>query len=56
MASYEEQYSILSEDFCNALVSGQFEEDNEYDETRTDFSKWKGIYETLQRRKEKHPN
>jgi len=25
---------------------------DEYDETRTDFSRWKGTYETWQRRKE----
>jgi hypothetical protein len=54
LASYEEKYGILSEDFYNALMSGQFEEYDEYDETRIDFSRWKGIYETWQRRKEKY--
>lgn len=56
LTPYEEKYGILSEDFYKALMSGQFEEYDEYDETRTDFSQWKGIYETLQRRKEKYPN
>ena len=54
LAAYEEKYGILSEDFYNALMSGQFEEYDEYDETRIDFSRWKGIYETWQRRKEKY--
>lgn len=51
---YEEKYGILSEDFYNALVNGQFETYEEYDETRADFSRWKGIYETWQRRKQKY--
>ena len=38
---YEEKYGILSQDFYDIL----------FDETRTDFSRWKGIYETWQRRK-----
>lgn len=49
---YEEKYGILSEDFYAALMSGQFADYDAYDETRADFSRWKGIYETLQRRKE----
>ncbi len=49
---YEEKYGILSEDFYNALMSGQLSQYDEYDETRTDFSRWKGIYETWQRRKQ----
>lgn len=48
---YEEKYGILSEDFYNALMAGQLARYDEYDETRTDFSRWKGIYETWQRRK-----
>ncbi len=48
---YEEKYGILSADFYAALVSGQLAEYDAYDETRADFSRWKGIYETLQRRK-----
>ena len=48
---YEEKYGILSEDFCAALTAGQLTRYDEYDETRTDFSRWKGIYETWQRRK-----
>jgi hypothetical protein len=49
---YEEKYGILSEDFYKALVSGKLERYDEYDETRADFSRWKGIYETWLRRKE----
>jgi hypothetical protein len=48
---YEEKYGILSEDFYTALMAGQLTRYDEYDETRTDFSRWKGIYETWQRRK-----
>jgi hypothetical protein len=49
---YEEKYSVLSEDFYSALMSGELAEYDAYDETRADFSKWKGIYETWLRRKE----
>ena len=49
---YEEKYGILSEDFYKALVSGKLERYDEYDETRADISRWKGIYETWLRRKE----
>lgn len=49
---YEEKYGVLSEDFYKALMSGELSEYDEYDETRTDFSRWKGIYETWLRRKE----
>jgi hypothetical protein len=49
---YEEKYSVLSEDFYTALMSGELAQYDAYDETRTDFSKWKGIYETWMRRKE----
>ena len=48
---YEEKYGILSEDFYAALMAGQLARYDEYDETRADFSRWKGIYETWQRRK-----
>jgi hypothetical protein len=48
---YEEKYGILSEDFYAALMSGQLARYDEYDETRVDFSRWKGIYETWLRRK-----
>jgi len=51
---YEEKYGILSEDFYRALMSGVLEQYDEYDETRADFSRWKGIYETWQRRKQKY--
>jgi hypothetical protein len=49
---YEEKYGVLSEDFYSALMSGQLSRYDEYDETRTDFSRWKGIYETWLRRKQ----
>jgi hypothetical protein len=49
---YEEKYGILSEDFYAALTSGQLARYDEHDETRGDFSRWKGIYETWLRRKQ----
>jgi hypothetical protein len=49
---YEEKYFCLSEDFYAALTSGQLSEYDAYDETRADFSRWKGIYETWRRRKD----
>jgi hypothetical protein len=48
---YEEKYGILSEDFYAALMAGKFSQYDDYDETRNDFSRWKGIYETWLRRK-----
>ncbi len=48
---YEEKYGVLSEDFYAALMSGKLADYDSYDETRTDFSRWKGIYETWLRRK-----
>ena len=52
LSLYEEKYGVLSEDFYNALTAGKLERYDEYDETRTDFSRWKGIYETWRRRKD----
>ncbi len=49
---YEEKYGVLSEDFYAALMSGKLAQYDAYDETRADFSRWKGIYETWLRRKE----
>lgn len=49
---YEEKYGILSEDFYAALIEGKLSQYDAYDETRSDFSRWKGIYETWLRRKE----
>jgi hypothetical protein len=49
---YEEKYGVLSEDFYKALFAGNLARYDEYDETRTDFSRWKGIYETWLRRKQ----
>jgi hypothetical protein len=48
---YEEKYGVLSEDFFAALMSGELAHYDAYDETRADFSRWKGIYETWLRRK-----
>ncbi|MBU1629430.1 MAG: hypothetical protein KKH06_05055 [Gammaproteobacteria bacterium] len=48
---YEEKYGVLSEDFYAALISGKLSRYDTFDETRTDFSRWKGIYETWRRRK-----
>jgi hypothetical protein len=51
---YEEKYGVLSEDFYAALVAGKLALYDDYYETRTDFSRWKGIYETWRRRKGKY--
>jgi hypothetical protein len=51
---YEEKYGVLSEDFYNALTAGKLDRYDEYDETRADFSRWKGIYETWRRRKDQY--
>ena len=48
---YEEKYGILSADFYEALMAGKLGGYDEFDETRADFSRWKGIYETWLRRK-----
>lgn len=48
---YEEKYGVLSEDFFAALTVSKLVRYDEYDETRSDFSRWKGIYETWLRRK-----
>jgi hypothetical protein len=48
---YEEKYGVLSDDLYAALVSGKLADYDAYDETRADFSRWKGIFETWQRRK-----
>jgi len=49
---YEEKYGVLSEDFYAALMAGKLADYDAYDETRADFSRWKGIHETWQRRKD----
>ena len=51
---YEERYGILSEDFYSALMAGKLAKYDAYGETRTDFSRWKGIYETCLRRKQEY--
>ena len=50
MASYEEKYGLLSRDFYQALMAGNLSSFDELDQTRTDFSRWKGLYETWLRR------
>ena len=47
---YEEKYGVLSEDFYTAFMAGELERYDAFDETRADFSRWKGIYETWLRR------
>ena len=47
---YEEKYGLLSQDFYDLLMAGKLSRYDDFDETRTDFSRWKGIYETWQRR------
>ena len=54
MTLYEEKYGVLTADFYDALTSGKLERYDVFDETRTDFSRWKGIYETWLRRKESY--
>ena len=49
---YEEKYGVLSEDFYRALMAGNLAEYDEFDETRNDFSRWKGLYEIWLRRKQ----
>lgn len=49
---YEEKYGVLSADFHAALMDGRLASYDAFDESRTDFSRWKGIYETWLRRKE----
>lgn len=44
LALYEEKYGVLSDDFYTALMSGKLADYDAYDETRADFSRWKGIY------------
>ena len=48
---YEEKYGVLSEDFHAALMSGRLSDYDAHDETREDFSRWKGIFEIWRRRK-----
>ena len=52
MTLFEEKYGVLSADFHAALMSGQLARYDEFDESRPDFSRWKGLYETWLRRKE----
>ena len=49
---YEEKYGVLSGDFHDALIAGELEPYDAFDETRADFCRWRGIYETWLRRKQ----
>jgi hypothetical protein len=49
---FEEKYGVLSADSYAGLTSGRLASYDAFDESRTDFSRWKGIYETWLRRKE----
>ncbi len=51
---YEEKYGVLSDDFYQALMAGKLSRYDAFDETRADFSRWKGVYETWLRRKKAH--
>ena len=52
MTLFEEKYGGLSADFHAALMSGQLARYDDFDESRADFSRWKGLYEIWLRRKE----
>ena len=52
MTLFEEKYGVLSADFHRAFTAGELARYDEFDETRADFSRWKGLFETWQRRKE----
>jgi hypothetical protein len=52
LSLYEEKYGILSADFYTALMEGELVAYDAYDETRADFSRWKGLYATWLRRKQ----
>lgn len=49
---FEEKCGVLSEDFYAALMAGKLARYDEYDESRADFCRWKGIYKAWTRRKE----
>jgi hypothetical protein len=49
---YEEKYGVLSADFYAALTGGRLSSYDAFDESRADFSRWKGVYEIWLRRKE----
>ena len=51
MTLYEEKYGVLSKDFYEALMAGKLSDYDAFDETRVDFTRWKGVYETWLRRK-----
>ena len=53
---FEEKYGMLSEDFYGALMKGHLAQHDAHDETRAEFSRWKGLYETCMRRKEAYSN
>ena len=52
MTLFEEKYGVLNADFHAALLAGQLARYDDFDESRADFSRWKGLYEIWLRRKE----
>ena len=56
MKLLERQLTLYKSTACSArtfraLIAGELERYDAFDETRADFSRWKGIYETWLRRK-----
>ena len=49
---YEEKYGVLSEDFYAAPSGRRVDRYDAFDETRADFSRWKGMSQIWLRRKE----
>ena len=54
MTLFEENYGVLSADFYAALITGNLARYDQFNESCADFSRWKGLYETLPRRKENY--
>ena len=52
MTLFEEKYGVLNADFHTALMSGQLARYDDFDESRADFSRWKGLHEIWLRRKD----
>ncbi len=46
LTPYEEKCGVLNEDFYAALTPSKLADYDAYDESRADFSRWKGIIET----------
>ena len=43
MTLYEEKYGVLREHFHLALMAGELARYDDFDESRVDFSRWKGL-------------